>query len=234
MTYFIYDLAVIAILVLFFLRGKSKGLILTVCGFLTIFVALIGASVISTALAGPVAGIVRPAVEENIRSVLEEAIRHTQFTAVDGGVAQLPEDLPLSTVIGQLKESQLYQGFTESLQRAADEGLTQTAASAAGAAADFVAVELTKAVLYAVSFVVLLVVWLFVSHALDLAAHLPVLSTLNRWLGGAVGLLEGVVLLFLTARLLLLWGYLPQEAAGETILLRFFCSSNPLSWLGII
>ena len=76
-----------------------------------------------------------------------------------------------------------------------------------------------------VVFVLILAGWFVLSHALDLAFKLPVLSTLNQWSGAAVGLVKGGVLLFIACWLFR--GLIPQEAVDQSILLRFFCTTNP-------
>ena len=62
MTYFIYDAAVLAVLLLFVWLGYRKGLVLTLCSLLAVFVAFIGASILSNALAEPVAKAIEPVV----------------------------------------------------------------------------------------------------------------------------------------------------------------------------
>ena len=73
--------------------------------------------------------------------------------------------------------------------------------------------------LYAVAFVLILVLWTILSRVLDLAFKLPVLSTLNRWSGGAVGLCEGVLLVFVVCTLLK-GGVLPEEVVENSHLLK--------------
>ena len=84
--------------------------------------------------------------------------------------------------------------------------------------------------LFLVSFVLILVLWYFLSHALDLAFRLPVLSTLNHWSGAALGLLKGSLLLFI-ACWLLKGSFLPQSVIQNTYLLHFFCTVSPLTLL---
>ena len=47
MTYWIYDAVIAVVLLVFFLRGRSKGLVLSLCGLLAVFVALVGAKMTS-------------------------------------------------------------------------------------------------------------------------------------------------------------------------------------------
>ena len=47
MTYLIFDVVLALLLLIAAWRGYRKGFVLTLCGFLAIFVAFIGASVVS-------------------------------------------------------------------------------------------------------------------------------------------------------------------------------------------
>ena len=85
-------------------------------------------------------------------------------------------------------------------------------------------------VLFVVSFVIILVIWFFISHTLELAFRLPVLSTLNRLGGAGLGLAKGGMLIFV-ACWLLKGSFLSQQAIHSTYLLRFFCIASPMSLL---
>ena len=66
MGFFIFDLIVLIVLILAVVQGYRKGFVLTLCGFLAVFVAFIGASILSDALAGPVSQAITPAIESGI------------------------------------------------------------------------------------------------------------------------------------------------------------------------
>ena len=55
MDFLLFDLAVLLVLLLTAAQGFRKGFVLTLCGFLAVFVAFTGAAVLSSALARPVA-----------------------------------------------------------------------------------------------------------------------------------------------------------------------------------
>ena len=228
MNYILFDLAILAVLALFLWRGYAKGFILTLCGFLAIFMALIGASILSNALAEPVAKTMEPVIAHRIQDALAQAIEETDFISVDGSIVQTPEELPLHEVIQQLTESKLYQNFAASFQAAVDSGAAEITTNAARSIAHFAAVQIARTVIFAVSFFAILIAWFFLSHALDLVAKLPVLNSVNQLAGGAVGLAKGVLLLFIAA-----WlfkdSFVPPEAVEQTYLLKFFCTVNPLS-----
>ena len=209
MTYLVYDIVLVALL--------------------AIFVAFIGATVVSNALAGPLSRSIQPAVETSIRQLLEEAIQHTEFSDGMGGVASAVEDIPITGVVSVLRESEMFQGFAEAIQEQVDSGMIAAASNAVRTAAGFIAEQAARIVVFFLAFVLIMIAWFFVSHALDLVAKLPVLSAVNQWTGAALGLLQGVVLAFIVCHLLR-GGMLSQEAVESTVALRCFCTVNPLTY----
>ena len=229
MTYFIYDAAVLAVLLLFVWLGYRKGLVLTLCSLLAVFVAFIGASILSNALAEPVAKAIEPVVASSIHdtvtSYYQRSPAENTSTEEDDWLAQLPID----ELLEPLKESKAFQGFADAFQKAVDDGVADAAAHAAQALAHFMAVQIARTVIFAVAFIAVLIAWSILSHTLDLVAHLPVLYTANRWGGGIVGLVKGALVVFI-AVWLLRDGYIPPEAVEQTYLLKFFCTVSPLSF----
>lgn len=229
MNYIIYDIIIAAVLLFFLWRGYAKGFVLTLCSLLAVFVALIGASILSNALAEPVAKAVEPIVATRIQDSLSEAIKTTEFVADDGGVAQSPEEVALTGVIEHLKENELFQGFADAFQKAVDSGIAEVTTNAAQSLAHFVAVQIARTVIFAVAFIAVLIAWFFISHALDLVAKLPVLSTVNAWGGGAIGLVKGGLIIFIVVWLFC-DSYIPPEAVEGSYLLKFFVTVSPLSF----
>ena len=229
MTYFIYDAAVLAVLLLFVWLGYRKGLVLTLCSLLAVFVAFIGASILSNALAEPVAKAIEPVVASSIHdtvtSYYQRSPAENTSTEEDDWLAQLPID----ELLEPLKESKAFQGFADAFQKAVDDGVADAAAHAAQALAHFAAVQIARTVIFAIAFFAVLIAWSILSHTLDLVAKLPVLSTVNAWGGGAVGLVKGALIVFI-AVWLLRDSHIPQEAVEQTRLLKFFCTVSPLSF----
>ena len=231
MTYILFDIAVAAVLLFFLWQGYRKGFILTLCGFLAVFVAFIGATLISDALAKPVAQAIVPVVENGIHNALEQSIQDTASAA--GSQVPIPEQLPLSDVLDALQGSPLFHTLAESFQQAVNDGVETVAANAAQALAEYVAQQIARTVLFVLAFVAVLAAWFVLSHTLDLAFKLPVLSTLNHWAGAGVGLIKGGLILFIAAWLLK-GSFIPPQAVEHTYLLKFFCTASPFSILAIL
>lgn len=217
MNYLIYDLGIAALLLFFLWRGYRKGFILTLCGLLAVFVAFVGAAVISDALAEPMSALIRPMVEDWVLEILNERV------ASDPSIPAT--EFSLLSVLGVLGSIPFFSGLTEMFREALESGTAEVAGSAALALAEYASLQLARVLLFLVAFVAVLLLWWFISHALDLAFRLPVLSTLNRWSGALLGLAEAVLLVY-AACWLLADRFLPPEAVEQTYLLNFFCTTT--------
>lgn len=215
-----FDILIAAIVVLAALRGKRRGFILTLCGFLAMFVAFLGASIISGLLAQPVAAMLRPVVEEAMSTILE-----SRSTA---DVPFVFTEVSIMAVLGILDDVPLFGSIIENFQAALESGAVELVGSAAVAAAEYVAAQLARILLFILSFIAILIVWWVMSHALDLAFHLPGLNFLNRFGGLVLGFGQGLALCFILCWLLK-DSYITPEAIDGSFLLPYFCSENPLA-----
>lgn len=224
MTYLIYDAAIVIILALSFLRGRKKGLILTLCGLAAIFVALFGASMASDHFAPKTADLLQP----HISSVIQVQLDHGLEEKLDEMLASGEEGGNL--LVDLLTKLGFYDDVTNAIHSAVSGQAAQTVSDLAASLARTVAELVSRVIIFVVAFLLISALWFIASHALDLAARLPVIHGLNRTLGGLFGLLEGMLLLFLIAWVMrLLGGIIPQETVEQTTLLKFFCSTNPIS-----
>lgn len=229
MNYLFYDLIIAAVLLLFAYLGRKRGFVLTLCGLLGMFVALIGAGIISNMLCEPVAQAIKPVIESGVTEVLQEAV-HENLPSVSGGEAGgAGVAVSLEQALEILKQSSAYRMFAQSLSNAFHEGVLDAVSGTASTIAMYIAREVARTVLFVVSFVVVLLGWKVLSRALDLAFKLPVLSTINRTMGGLIGLVKGALVVFIAVWLVK--RNLPPQALTDTYLLKFFAENSPLSLL---
>ena len=215
-----FDILIAAIVVIAALRGKSRGFVLTLCGFLAIFVAFIGACVVSDLLAEPVAAMLLPVVEESMATILE-----SRFTADTPFVFT---EVSIMAVLGILDDVPLFGGIIQNFQTALESGAMELVGSAAVAAAEYVAAQLAHILLFLLAFIAILIAWWVMSRALDLAFHLPILNFFNRFGGLVLGFGEGIALCFI-----LCWlfrdSYITADMVDGSFLLPYFCGGNPLA-----
>lgn len=202
MTAYIFDVVIVIILAFFAWRGAKKGLILTLCSLLGLFVAFFGAQFISTQFHTPVAHIMKPAIYQAIRGAEpQEEAGDTQSPSIS-----IPGTLPqakdptytLEQLLDSMEEKGLFAGFSYFLDQAQDQDSipSEGGLTVANALADYLANLVAKATLFAVSFLLILLIWFLVSHILDLAFHLPILSAVNTVGGLAAGLLKAALVIF--------------------------------------
>ena len=123
----IIDLLIVLILLLCVIKGYRKGFVLTLCGLLALFVALIGASILSELLAEPVARAIRPMVEQGIYQVLENRAPAAQQAA---GAVLEEFDLPLEEILSALRDSAVFEGLAQAFEQAVNSGAVEITASA--------------------------------------------------------------------------------------------------------
>lgn len=236
MSFLIFDLILAVVLALTVFQGYRKGFVLTLCGFLAVFVAFLGATILSDALAEPVSQMVRPAIVTNINSALQNSLEEqgvtlpeesTSSSQEEGGLDGLGENFSLEQILELVGDSSLVQHFSDAIQSAVNEGVLAVTSNVVDSIAGYIAMQITRGILFVVCFALVLVAWYFLSHTLDLAFKLPVLSTLNHWAGAAMGLVKGAALLFIACWLLR--SLFPQQAVEDSVLLHFFCTTNPFA-----
>ncbi len=223
----IIDLVLAAVLVLFIWLGSRKGFILTLCSLVAVIVALVGANLIADALAPKVAEAIQPRLEQSIQESLEE--KALEVSAQDS--------LGVTEVLAALREKGgLYEWAADSLEGAltVTPGISESIAHQAAVAASALAEQVARGILFSVSFLLVLVAWFFISHALDLVSKLPVINSLNHTLGGVIGGVKGLVIIYIAAWVLCgLTGTISMETAEGTYLLSFLLAHSPLDLLSL-
>ncbi len=226
----IYEGIVIVVLVLFVVLGMKRGFVLALCGLLGVVVAFAGASILAGALSPLVGEALEPHFAAAIEEQLNESMQHTEYISDQGGVATLPEEVPLSGVLDALRDMGLYESLIDTIDQAVENGMTEVAASAAAKVAAAMAQSVAYLILFLVGFLVIIILWKAVSHALDLVTRLPVLHFLNRTMGGVFGFVQGCLVLFVVAWAIQFFGNtIPADVVEQTVLLKFFVTGSPMA-----
>lgn len=229
----IFEVIVAAVLIAFVVMGAKRGLVLALCGLLGVVVAFTGASLLARTLSPMVADALEPrfaaAIEEQLDQQIQESMEHNGTV---GEGTPTPDTLPLQDVLNALRNMGFYESLVDRVNQAVEDGMTQVAASAAARVAAAIAQSAAYLILFLVGFVVILVLWKLVSRALNLVARLPVLHFFNKSLGAVFGLLQGCIILFVAAwAIQFIGGIIPPETVEQTVLLKFFMTTNPMALL---
>lgn len=219
MTAILIDVLLVAALIFFTLRGAKKGFVLTLCSLVAVLVAIVGANLLADILAPRVAEAIHPVIRQSIQETLDQQVA-SQTQGAQEALTALRE------------KGGLYLWAADALEDTLGSGVTDTISAVAATAATVVAAQLARGLIFLVGFVLVLILWWFLSHALDLVAKLPVLNTLNNSLGGAIGLVKGVVIAYVAVWVLYsLTGYVPVEVMEQTYLFRFLALHSPMELL---
>lgn len=281
MTSLALDLLIVAVIVLFALRGRKKGFVLTLCGLLALVVAYAGAVFVSNTFTPQLAAAFQPAIEDKIDQAIQAGLKQVTASITqnhgslinnlpdsiasqlpDGFDGTIPEDIlnqyggaipdeiagqipstsriSLSDALELFRQSDvlsrlnggvvqnLVENLYQSLTQAIQDNTVNAGASAATAIAGFLSTQIAHLALFYLTFVVMLILWKILSHALDLACRLPVLRTFNEAGGLLLGVVKGAAILLALVWLLSILGLVSQETIQQTYLFRFFMKFQPL------
>ncbi len=227
MATLVYDLLILAVLALFVWRGWRKGLILSLCGLMVVVLSFVGAGFIADTAAPPVA----KAIEPKLAQTIEENVMDYILTHYDDIT---PADAPqanLNMWDGMREMGGIYAWCADSVEDNINQFNRHLDTSEIFAiAANRVATQIAHRILFVVAFVVLFVLLTILLHALDLVAKLPGLNFCNGLGGGAIGLVKGVLVLFVAVCVLQITSgkLFAPEAVGKTYLFKFFVTYNPI------
>ncbi|WP_295582166.1 CvpA family protein [uncultured Oscillibacter sp.] len=227
----IIDAIIVVVLVGFTAFGARRGLFRALAGLVAVVVALVGAGIIAASFSGPVAKLVAPAIERQIAGKVDQAM------AVQSDRVQMPEadvegDFGVEDLLDLLG---IDQAARDSMVQRAEETVRDTGASIAAAVVESVARSVIYGALYILSFLALTVLLRVLIKAMDLVLKLPGLHGLNALGGGAIGLAEGVLLLFLAVWVLRQLGVsFETETFAQAHILRMFTTNTPLSVLAFL
>ena len=230
MTNLVLDLLIVAVIALFALLGWHKGLVLTLCGVLVVFVAYFGAAYVSDTFSDSIAAMIQPAIQNRLDLVVEQALPDDEepspsllLPAPDTGDQELdPAAASLEQVMAALRRSSLLTGMYESVAQAVSDGAVKVITTASAAISYYLACQISRAGLFFLTFFLIVVVWSLLSRALDLACRLPVLRSFNEIGGLLLGLVKGVCILLAVVGLVTLLGLVPEEVSAQTFLYRHF------------
>lgn len=244
-TAIILDILTAAALIAFTVAGAHRGFFRTVAGLLAVILALVGAQLFTNWAAPHVSGVLQPAIERRVEKKVDAALGGGS-SVITPQEPQIGASRPDSETQDQKteEESQIQSllraiGVDEQLfRRLGDQAMGKirdTGVTVAAAVVQSVAETAIRALLFLLSFVVFLLLLKLLAKVLDLALKLPVLRSMNGLAGAGVGLVEGILAIFLAIWLLRRLGVSFETPTVEgTYLLSFFSQHTPLSALASV
>lgn len=207
----VYDIIAALILAYCAYTGYKTGFFLTLCNCVATLVAFAGAIFIAIQFSQAIADVVAILLQAPIEFFLESQLE-----------AAMTSDM--AALLAHLEDTALLGGFVEQMNLETQATVSAMATSIAA----FVALQLTRILLFLASFILLLICWSILSRTLNLAFKLPILSGVNALAGLGVGLIQGVLIVFVVVWVLD-HGILTSAELETTYLLHYFQGLNPVT-----
>ena len=224
-TAVIIDAIVVVVLLAFAIRGARQGLVRALAGLVMVIVALVGAGMIAATFSGPAARLAAPVIQKHITGRVEEAMAVQTGTVPE---KEAGEETRAEDLLALL-------GLDEDVRGSLAERVRDTGASIVSAVVESMVGSVAYGVLFILSFLLLLLMLHVLVGAMDLVMKLPLLHGLNSLGGGALGLVEGTLVLFLAVWAARRLGIsFETEALAEAHILRIFTTNTPLSLLSFL
>lgn len=232
--------------------GAVRGLFRSLMGLVTVAVAMIGSLILAGLLTGPVTDMIAPRVEDAavsafgerydafVKSLPESVENAAGSAAAEAGSRGLTELLDgLDLPEGIRLPDDWKQKLLDPLISAAQSGAAQTKDSAQNLFRQAVSTAVRSlvsgavhAVLVLVLYIVLLLTLKLLTHTLNHVFDIPVLGTVNRLGGAALGLLESALLAFILVYAASHLGVKAvTESAESAVLLPIFLNHSPIELL---
>lgn len=222
MNFNVYDILILAVLVVFALWGLRKGLILTLFSLIALLVALIGSLLVTSLFAPTVGGWLEPAIKPSVTAAVESALPETVVQA----------ELSTDQLLDLLEQAELPFGLEDYIAQLVEElpavNSQTLVEDVAGSLTRQAAQTIAKFLVFLVCFILILILWHLIARGLNLIAKLPGLHLLNKAGGLVLGALRGCILVFACLWLLRAVGLLTQQTVEGSALLPLFLSFNPL------
>lgn len=221
----IIDLFLAAVLVLCTVLGFRWGAFKSVIGIVIVVAALIGAGLVSAQGAPVAAKALAPVLSEQIEARFDKAV---QELLPSGTEAEAGEE----EAAGIFSAAGFYRRTADDLARNAVGQVKESGKTMVEAAVESTVRSVAAAVLFVVGFIVLLIVLKLVSNVLGLLTAVPGLHLMNALGGGALGLLQGYLILCAVIWAAQFFGNgISEQVVEQTVLFRFFVALNPIEWV---
>jgi uncharacterized membrane protein required for colicin V production len=231
----ILDVLLIAIILLCTWRGFRAGIINSICGILAVIIAIYGGNLISQTYSGEFTGMLEPFVSGYVESIEGKIMDHItgndeeDFTPV----ADI-DDLETDDVSGVCTAVMRQLGISEkSSRKLADEIATKvdkTNSKMVDALTDVICTRVAYIVLFAIGFLLIVIIFSAIGNVLDLAFGLPGLENVNHILGAIFGAAKGfLIIVVITCFCRYLGLILKTDLLNSTIIMKKLVESNFLA-----
>ena len=220
-TALIMDIVVAAVLLLCLIVGGVRGFISMLLSVAILAGALLGSGVLANVLADPVTEWVAPRVQQYMLDRLTDGRSDEALSAAAASD---------NAALGHLVD---FDAITGIAKKAMDSAVEAGKDLLEGAVTGMVR-SLVYGVLFLLSFLVLTLLLRLITSPLRLTEQAPVLGTLNRLAGAALGLCLGLLLMFAAASVVEWTGLVDAATVRHTYLLNYFTQHSPMDLIAML
>ena len=223
----IIDLVLVLIVLFFVWRGYKDGLILGVLGIVAIIVSFAVANIVANTYSGEFTAMLQPFASGIVDKAISDALPESE-----DGAALAPDALGdvYTITFTALRKVGLSEKAASQIAEKASGQVGYATAKLSDRVTEYLCEKLAFIIVFAVSFILLAIVFATIGNIINLAFSLPGLESVNRIAGAAFGFSKGVLILLFIACLFRYLGILiSEETLEKTILLKWLINSNILA-----
>ncbi|MDR0905112.1 MAG: CvpA family protein [Oscillospiraceae bacterium] len=241
MTGFIIDAAIVLVVLFCAYRGFRAGVVRGIAGFVALILSLVIASTVSRAFASEFTGVLRPFVGGLVDSQVQKVLTPPGETPIIDGeeveeeAPELPadEEYDSETTYGMAMATLRKLGFFKPVAEAITKAIESETQKVGYALSETITAKLclliARVALFAVSFILLAIIFSVLGNLINVVFSLPGLRTLDQIAGTAMGLLRGLLIIFFVATLLRYFGLIAANTIEKTSLLEYMVIHNPIA-----
>ena len=217
----IFDLAIAAILLLCLILGGARGFLRTLLSVVILAAALLASGILANTLADPVTEWVTPRVQQYMLDRLTDGHSDEAVSA-----AAASDNAALASLVD-------FDAITGIARKAMDSAVEAGKNMLEGAVTGMIR-SLVYGVLFLLSFLILTLLLRLITSPLRLAERAPVLGTLNRLAGAALGLCLGALMMVAAASVVQWTGLVDAATLRDTYLLQYFTRHSPMDIIAML
>lgn len=183
------DLIALAVLLFFTIRGIRRGLVMSISGVVGLITGILGGIFLADVLSKPFSELLLPFIR---RAVSGAAANRDLFQgiAIDGEGNLLSE--AAKSISNIISGAELPKFALPGILVRVGEKIAETGADLLQAVAQAVSERIAYLIIFVFAFFALQLLVFVLFKAIDLAAKVPVIKTLNGWGGAVLGLVSGL------------------------------------------
>lgn len=217
----ILEIVVAVIMLIYILRGIKNGLILTVCSFLTLFVAIGVTQIITPEVSS------RLRENEKIVSFLTEQVDNVLFDSSENEEIKYEKSNSVIEGLGipeVIKDGLIANNIKKTYQ-------SLGVSSVEGYVSLYISYSIINCITYVIVFLVSIILLKIIVYAINLVSKLPVINTLNKFGGMVIGLFEGVIIVWIGFIVITMlgstqWGIQLYDQINKSIWLSYLYNNN--------